>query len=191
MASTSSRRPNAAAGVPTQPKWAAICAFMAITAVQPASGVGQAQAPTPARAPEATELTVAQAETAPPAKQAPAAMSSKPCSVCGKVESVHPAKSSKPSSGVGAVAGGVVGGVIGHQIGSGRGRTAATVAGAAGGAYAGNTVEKKESTKTVYEVSVRMQDGSIRTVQTSTAPSVGQAVTVKGDSLQPVSSQKK
>ncbi|MBB3176788.1 glycine zipper 2TM domain-containing protein [Variovorax sp. Sphag1AA] len=131
---------------------------------------------------------------APPAlraEEAPAAAPPKPCSTCGKVESVRQVKSAKPSSGVGAVAGGVVGGVIGHQVGSGRGRTVATVAGAAGGAYAGNTVEKKKNTKTVYEVSVRMQDGSMRTVQTTSAPPVGQAVTVKGDSLQATGSKKK
>ncbi|SEA55882.1 glycine zipper 2TM domain-containing protein [Variovorax sp. YR216] len=125
------------------------------------------------------------------AEEAPAAAPPTPCSVCGKVESVRQVKSSKPSSGAGAVAGGVVGGVIGHQVGSGRGRTVATVAGAAGGAYAGNKVEKNKNAKTVYEVSVRMQDGSMRTVQTTSAPPVGQAVTVKGDSLQATSSKKK
>ena len=129
----------------------------------------------------------AQAET----EKAPPAAASKPCADCGKVESVRKVSASKPTSGVGAVAGGVVGGVIGHQIGSGRGRTVATVAGAAGGAYAGNKVEKKKNTNTAYEVSVRMQDGSMRTVQTTTAPPVGQAVTLKGNSLQAVSSKKK
>ncbi|SCK58069.1 Glycine zipper 2TM domain-containing protein [Variovorax sp. HW608] len=170
MASISPSRRGAVDGAATRPPWASICVLAAMLA---------------------TPLTVAQAQTPPPAEQAPAAAPSKPCSVCGKVESVRQVKSSKPTSGVGAVAGGVVGGVIGHQIGSGRGRTVATVAGAAGGAYAGNTVEKKKNAKTAYEVSVRMQDGSMRTVQTTTAPPVGQAVTLKGDVLQPASSKKK
>jgi len=117
---------------------------------------------------------------------------SKPCSTCGKVESVRKIESSKPTSGVGAVAGGVVGGVIGHQVGSGRGRTVATIAGAGAGAFAGNTVEKKKkSTSQGYEIDVRMADGSMRTVKSSTAPPVGQAVTLKGDVLQPVASKKK
>lgn len=163
MASTSSNQRGAAAW----PMRAAICVLAAM-------------------------LAVAQTEAASPAEQSPAAASSpKPCSACGRVESVRAIQSSKPASGVGAVAGGVVGGVIGHQIGSGRGRTAATVAGAAGGAYAGNKVEKKKNTKTVYEVSVRMQDGSMRTVQTTTAPPVGQAVTLKGNELQAAGSKKK
>jgi outer membrane lipoprotein SlyB len=168
--------------------WPAICVLAAMLAGQPALGSGQA--PTPARAPEAAALTVAQAETA-PAGQAPAAVSSKPCSVCGKVESVRKVDSSKPTSGVGAVAGGVVGGVIGHQVGSGRGRTVATVAGAGAGAFAGNTVEKKRNTNQVYEIGVRMQDGSQRTVKSTTAPPVGQAVTLKGDVLQPAGGKKK
>jgi len=130
---------------------------------------------------------------APPAsgaEQAPAAAPSKPCSVCGKVESVRKLESTKPTSGVGAVAGGVVGGVLGHQVGSGRGRTLATVAGAGAGAFAGNTVEKKKNTSQAYEVSVRMQDGSMRTVKSTTAPPVGQAVTLKGDVLQAAGSKK-
>ncbi|WP_431273030.1 glycine zipper 2TM domain-containing protein [Variovorax ureilyticus] len=166
MASTSSNQRGAAA----RPMRAAICVLAAMLA---------------------TPLAVAQTEAASPAEQPPAAASPKPCSTCGKVESVRAIQSSKPASGVGAVAGGVVGGVIGHQIGSGRGRTVATVAGAAGGAYAGNKVEKKKNTKTVYEVSVRMQDGSMRTVQTTTAPPVGQAVTLKGNELQAAGSKKK
>ncbi|MGJ7512137.1 glycine zipper 2TM domain-containing protein [Variovorax sp. GT1P44] len=126
-----------------------------------------------------------------PALAAPPDAVSKPCSVCGKVESVRKVQTAKPTSGVGAVAGGVVGGVLGHQVGSGRGRTLATVAGAGAGAFAGNTVEKKRNTSQVYEVSVRMQDGSMRTVKSTTAPPVGQAVTLKGDVLQPAGSKKK
>ena len=99
-------------------------------------------------------------------------------------------ESTKPTSGVGAVAGGVVGGVVGHQVGSGRGRTLATVAGAGAGAFAGNKVEKKNNTNQAYEVSVRMQDGSMRTVKSTTAPPVGQAVTLKGDVLQATGSKK-
>jgi hypothetical protein len=36
-----------------------------------------------------------------------------------------------------------------------------------------------------------MQDGSLRTVKSTTAPAVGQAVTLKGDVLQPAGSKKK
>lgn len=122
-----------------------------------------------------------------------AGQASKPCSTCGKVESVRKIESPKSTSGVGAVAGGVVGGVIGHQVGSGRGRTVATIAGAGAGALAGNTVEKKKkkSTSQGYEIDVRMADGSMRTVKSTTAPPVGQAVTLNGNVLQPAISKKK
>ncbi|MEB0178404.1 glycine zipper 2TM domain-containing protein, partial [Undibacterium sp. CCC3.4] len=68
----------------------------------------------------------------------------------------------KPS-GLGVAAGAILGGVLGHQVGNGNGRTLATVAGAVGGGYAGNEVEKRNNTNTVYEVKVRMDDGTVRT----------------------------
>jgi len=37
---------------------------------------------------------------------------------------------------------------------------------------------------------VRMQDGSLRTVETATAPPVGKAVTLKGKLLQPADGRK-
>lgn len=120
-----------------------------------------------------------------------AATPPQPCSACGKVESVRKVEGAKPTSGVGAVAGGVVGGVLGHQVGNGRGRTVATIAGAGAGAFAGNKVEKKKNTNQGYEIGVRMQDGSVRTVKSTTAPPVGQAVTLNGNVLQPAGGKKK
>lgn len=105
------------------------------------------------------------------------------CSVCGTVESVNRGQATGSTSGVGAVAGGVVGGVVGNQVGSGRGRTLATVAGAAGGAMAGNAVERNRNTHAVYSINVRMQDGSLRTVESGSSFAVGQPVTVKGNSI--------
>lgn len=143
--------------------------------------------PPPVRAPEViAQNTAAQSAPAPVHGAAPApAPSPKACAVCGHVESVRPVQRQKPTTGVGAVAGGVVGGVLGHQIGSGRGRTLATVAGAVGGGFAGNEVEKRTHTETLYQVRVRMDNGSLRTVETRTAPPVGKAVTLKGGVLRP------
>ncbi|MFM9423825.1 outer membrane lipoprotein SlyB [Variovorax sp. GrIS 2.14] len=107
------------------------------------------------------------------------------CTVCGHVESVRTVQSEQPTSGVGAVAGGVVGGVVGNQIGHGGGRTAATVLGAVGGGFLGNHIERRTHTLTRYEVTVRMDDGSRRTVETRSAPPVGKDVTLKGQVLQP------
>jgi outer membrane lipoprotein SlyB len=121
---------------------------------------------------------------------APAPVESRPatppvCRTCGRVESVTTVRHAAAPTGVGAVAGGVLGGVLGNQIGHGGGRTAATVIGAVGGGYLGNTVEQRTRTVTAYQVHVRMADGSIRTVETRTAPPIGKPVVVEGQVLRP------
>ncbi|SCK61406.1 Glycine zipper 2TM domain-containing protein [Variovorax sp. HW608] len=148
--------------------------------------------PPPVRAPQVIPPNTAAGS---PAQVAPAGEGAAPpahkvCSVCGHVESVRTIKHQKPTTGVGAVAGGVVGGVLGNQIGSGNGRTLATVAGAVGGGFAGNEIEKRTHTETVYQVSVRMDDGTLRTVETHSAPPVGKAVTLKNNVLRPANGQK-
>ena len=107
------------------------------------------------------------------------------CAVCGSVESVTPVeRSSKPTGvGVGTVAGGVLGAVLGSQVGHGGGRTAATILGAVGGGFAGNAIEGKMRRETVYQVGVRMENGSRRTVEVAHAPGVGSRVTVDGSTL--------
>jgi outer membrane lipoprotein SlyB len=56
-------------------------------------------------------------------------------------------------------------------VGKGRGKDVATVAGAAGGAYAGHQVEKNMKKRTEYQVSVRMDDGSVRKMTYASEPS--------------------
>ena len=151
--------------------------------------------PAPVRAPAVIAQNTAAGGTAAVAaagdgEAPPPSPARKACSVCGHVESVKTIKRQKPTTGVGAVAGGVVGGVVGNQIGSGRGRTLATVAGAVGGGFAGNEVEKRTHTQTVYRVSVRMEDGRLRTVETATAPPIGKAVTLKNNVLRPADGHK-
>jgi outer membrane lipoprotein SlyB len=103
-----------------------------------------------------------------------------PCADCGVIESIRVAEVKGQPSGVGAVAGGVVGGLIGNQIGHGTGRTVATIAGAGGGAYAGHQIEKNVKKHPVYRVTLRMEDGSQRTVSQREAPAyaVGDRVRV-------------
>jgi outer membrane lipoprotein SlyB len=106
--------------------------------------------------------------------------------VCGTVESVTPIqREAAAGSGVGAVAGAVLGGLLGNQVGGGDGKTIATVIGAIGGGWAGNTVEKRMKKETVYQVEVRMEDGSTRSVEQSSAPAVGSRVTVEGNVISP------
>lgn len=93
------------------------------------------------------------------------------CQQCGVVTSVRSyEQKAETGSGVGAVAGAVLGGVIGNQVGGGNGRKIATVAGAVGGGYAGNEIEKSRNTHTVYEVTVKMENGETRTFKPSNKP---------------------
>ncbi|HEY6865227.1 MAG TPA: glycine zipper 2TM domain-containing protein [Burkholderiales bacterium] len=93
------------------------------------------------------------------------------CPSCGTVESIREVELKGEATGLGAVAGGITGAVVGHQVGNGRGQDAMTVLGAAGGAYAGNEIEKNVKKHIVYRVTVKMDDGSFRTVSQAAAPS--------------------
>ena len=106
------------------------------------------------------------------------------CATCGVVESVNAVQQKGQGSGIGAVAGGVAGGLLGNQVGGGNGKTAMTVLGAIGGGFAGNEVEKRVRTETVYDVTVRMDDGSTRSFRRAQSMAVGSAVVVDGDTLQ-------
>ena len=96
------------------------------------------------------------------------------CGNCGTVEAVTAVQRQGQVNGVavgnttvglGTVAGGVIGGLLGNQVGGGSGKTAMTVLGAAGGAFAGNKIEQNMKKVTVYQVRVRMNDGSTRNVE--------------------------
>ena len=105
------------------------------------------------------------------------------CRACGVVESIKAVKVQGKTNGVGAVAGGVGGALVGNQIAGGHDRTLGGVAGAIGGGLLGNAIEKHERTTTVFDVNVRMDDGSLRTVRESTSPAVGEKVRVESDGL--------
>jgi outer membrane lipoprotein SlyB len=94
------------------------------------------------------------------------------CASCGTVESIRTVEMKGEASGLGAVAGGVTGAVVGHQIGRGNGNTAMTILGAAGGAFAGNEIEKNVKKRYTHRITVRMEDGSYRTVSQSNSPAV-------------------
>ena len=83
----------------------------------------------------------------------------------GVVERIEVIRKGDGSNVAGTVIGGIVGGLIGHQIGSGSGNTAATIAGAAGGAVAGHEIQRRSrGPNEAFRISVRMDDGSFRTV---------------------------
>lgn len=108
-----------------------------------------------------------------------AASSQVPCVNCGTVESVRLVERKGEGTGLGAVTGGVAGALLGNQMGRGNGRTAMTVVGAAGGAYAGHEIEKNVRKSSSYQVRVRMEDGSIRTLYQNEAPRVAAGDPVK------------
>ena len=163
-----------------------------------ASSVGddlaQKPAPVPAKPFPATVNRVAQTPKPKPpltysnANGGPAYSAAPPqqlCAACGTVESVTPVQRSAKAEGpgLGAVAGGVLGAVLGNQVGHGNGRAAATVLGAVGGGFIGNAVEGNVKRVTVYQVGVRMEDGSRRSIDIAQAPAVGSRVTVEGSNL--------
>lgn len=134
--------------------------------------------PVPHPAHAAAPQEVAQAP-APMPVQAPRAV----CVTCGTVESVQPVSVKGTGSGLGVAGGAVAGGLLGHQMGGGSGKTALTVLGVVGGALAGNEVEKRARAVTEYDVQVRMEDGSVRTVRQSQPISAGTRVQLNNGEL--------
>jgi len=65
---------------------------------------------------------------------------------------------------LGLVGGGVAGGFLGHMVGGGRGKTLATVGGAAAGAAAGAYAQQQLSKQNAWEYTVKLDNGSMRTV---------------------------
>lgn len=116
----------------------------------------------PAERPAATAPVVKERVAPAPVRQAKTV--APVCADCGVVESINTVEVKGEATGAGAIAGAVGGLIVGNQIGSGRGKTLAKVAGAAGGAYAGHQIEKNARKTVQYQLALRMDDGSRRTV---------------------------
>lgn len=98
------------------------------------------------------------------------------CALCGTVESIRTVEVRDEAGGTGAAAGGP-GGAADQPVGGGG--TAATLLGA-GDAIAGSEIEKNMKKRYAYRVTVRMDDGSFRTISVSSPPTfaVGDKVRV-------------
>ena len=107
------------------------------------------------------------------------------CEGCGVVQSVSKVKVRGKPNYLGAIAGGVAGAALGNQVGKGDGNAAATVLGAVGGAVAGREVEKRVRSTTVYDVVVKLNDASTKTVRFEADPGfkVGSKVKLSGETL--------
>ncbi|QDX82490.1 hypothetical protein B9N43_15365 [Denitratisoma sp. DHT3] len=143
--------------------------------VAAAPAVAPSPAPAPARkaAPEhkaAPAKPAAQVVATPAAVLPPPPPANAVCQDCGSIESVRQVVKEGEGSGIGAVAGGVLGGALGHGVGQGRGRDLATIAGAVGGAVLGNKIEKSQKSATLWETTVRFEDGTSRVVRNDSPP---------------------
>lgn len=103
------------------------------------------------------------------------------CPTCGVVESIGKVKREGTPTVAGTIGGAVVGGLLGSQIGGGTGKTIATGAGAVGGAIAARELEKRLAGKEVWQVVVRMSNGTTRAVLFENEPAlkVGEQVNVE------------
>ena len=111
------------------------------------------------------------------------------CATCGVIDGYSAVQVKGENNGVGAVAGGLGGALVGSKI-AGRGNhSVGGVLGAIGGGLLGNAIESHQRVTTVYDVRVRMADGSVRTVRQSTVPNVGARVSVEGDTLRTIDGQ--
>lgn len=149
------------------------------SAPKPVARTAPKPASKPAAYPAPTEIAQAPV-AAPPAPPAPPV-----CGNCGVIDNIREITQPGEATGLGAVAGGVVGAILGHQIGGGTGKKLATVAGAAGGAYAGHQIEKSQRKTTRYEVIVRMNDGTTRSVMMDMVPGwqIGERVRIENGTL--------
>ncbi|MCX7167595.1 MAG: glycine zipper 2TM domain-containing protein [Rhodocyclales bacterium] len=94
-----------------------------------------------------------------------------PCADCGVIANVRQVTNEGQGTGAGAIIGGLAGGALASNVGRGNTRTLATIAGAVGGGMLGNSIEKSQHRTTSYQVTVRMEDGTTRTVAADTMPS--------------------
>lgn len=114
----------------------------------------------------------------------PAFQVSEPSARVGTAISITQDSVQNVHSAAGGIGGALLGGGLGSLIGGGSGKTVATVIGAAGGAYAGSQAAQRSQTF-VWRIGVRYDDGSVATVQQTTAPAprIGDRVRVTGTSI--------
>lgn len=124
-----------------------------------------------ATAPKPVQIAEApQAAPFPPPAPVIAAPQPVPAGILGVVESVREVKQAQRTNGSGPILGGIAGAVAGNQVGRGNGQNLATILGAVGGIVAGTAVEKSVRATKHWEVDVRLDDGSSRTINSDVPP---------------------
>jgi outer membrane lipoprotein SlyB len=115
----------------------------------------------------------------------PAFQVDQPSSRVGTVVSISQDSVQNVDNAVGAIGGALIGGGLGSLIGGGTGQVVATVVGAVGGGFAGNELAQRSQTL-VWRIGVRYDDGSLATVQQTSAPNlrIGDRVRVTGTGIE-------
>jgi len=121
-----------------------------------------------------------------PTAIAPTVVAAPACEGCGVVASVNKVKVKGKPNYIGAIGGGVAGAALGNQVGKGDGKSLATILGAVGGAVAGREIEKNVKSGYRFDVVVRLDNGTSRTMSYDNDPgvAVGAKVQFVGDVLQ-------
>jgi outer membrane lipoprotein SlyB len=115
----------------------------------------------------------------------PAFQVSEPSARIGTVESITQQTVQTGNAAVGTVGGALIGGALGSLVGGGSGQTVATVVGAGGGAVMGNQAAQR-SQALVWRIAVRYDDGTVATIQQTSAPAlrIGDRVRVTNNGIQ-------
>ena len=153
--------------------------------VEPAKAPEPAPKPAPVVAKPKPAPVVAQAPRPQPLPAPVVQPVERYCPDCGVVTQVETLDRRGKGSGVGAIAGGLVGGLLGNQVGKGSGKDLATIAGAVIGGVAGHNVERNITPTSRYRITIRMNDGSIQTIDQDDPPvwRAGDTVRVEGGRL--------
>jgi hypothetical protein len=109
----------------------------------------------------------------PPVAQAPQLEAPKPVALPGApgvIEAVKEIEQKSENPIAGPIIGGIAGAVLGHQFGEGRGKTVSTAVGAGAGILGGKVIEQKVRATKHWEVTVRLDDGSTKTISSETQP---------------------
>jgi outer membrane lipoprotein SlyB len=128
---------------------------------------------------------------APVMQPAPAMETPKPVvhGQLGIVESVREVTVQGKTQGIGAAGGVGIGAILGNKVGESTGNKGlATVIGAVGGGVLGNEIEKRQRETKQWEISVRFDDGTTKTLTSPSQPfwNAGDRVRMLDGRLQPV-----
>lgn len=108
------------------------------------------------------------------------------CEACGRVTAVEIREQPGEATGVGAVVGGAIGGLVGRELARRHDHAPLVILGAIGGGVLGHHIEKRARTVSIYDVDVRMDDGTVRRLSQREPVRIGDRVQLDGDRAVPL-----